>query len=841
MAKKKEEKLDKSKINEVDYGVLQTNSQQFHKLMDQVNNDRVAEINVALAAEEFACIYGANKNLYRILPSLQDGLRPGKRRMLYAFWELNKRPQNTKPETISKLKQNTNKLLRIIGDTSGKYHPHGDSSVGETICGEGQAFRNNICTIGAQGAYGNINGEPHAAYRYLEAYLPEYTIDCFFDDFDSYCVPMRESYDGKGMEPEFLPAKYPHVLFNPQFSGIGIGLASNIPPFNIQEVLEATIKLIKNPDAKIMLIPDFTFGVDIIDNGKFKEMNKTGKGTLTVQGRYLVDAVNNKIEIVSLPLNVYSKKWIQNLAGHCKKGGEMDGKIIDISNHTSELKTDIVLTLNPETNTDDVVKWLTTKSGMRFPHAVSIHVVDNYVPYVLGVKSLLKEWISFRKDCLRSMYNYKLVRVMEKEHETDVLIMLCSSKENAEEAVKIARSSLNKEDTINALMKKYKITSLQAETIANMRLSQFNKDRTEEYKQTKKECKNQIKEITEILTNDEKLDEVIIHQLEEGIEKYGSPRKSRIIRLDEEVDIPDTMHLLGISKSGFIKKIKYKSGVPIGIVGKDNRNVTILKAGNRESVYVISSDGIISQIPISSIPDMKEDDIGVEIKRYFGGSGEIVTVLKVPNKKEAMTMADIELMTVTKNGYAKRLNLSDLKLKDGKEQRIINLNEGDSLAKVIVIPDNTLDLVVCTNLGNGLRLPIDSIKPASKNAKGQRIINMSTEEDVTDLNVIDPSIKYLLYITSSGKMKLTELKYFPRSEKGSKSISLITLDTTEQLIGVISAKKDDYIQLYGKKGGDNYDPIGVKEIPVRSRVSKGERLVKIVRSDVIVGFKLFRA
>lgn len=841
MAKKREEKIDKSKINEVDYGVLQTNSQQFHKLMDQVNHDQVAEINVALAAEEFACIYGANKNLYRILPSLQDGLRPGKRRMLYAFWELNKRPQNTKPETIKSLKQNTNKVSRINGDTCGKYHPHGDTSVGETICGEGQAFRNNICTVGAQGAYGNINGEPHAAFRYLEAYLPEYTVDCFFDDFDSYCVPMRESYDGKGMEPEYLPAKYPHVLFNPQFSGIGIGLASNIPPFNIQEVLEATIKLIKNPDAKIMLIPDFTFGVDIIDTGNFKELNKTGKGTLTVQGRYLVDAVNNKIEIVSLPLNVYSRKWIQNLAAHCKKGGELDGKIIDIANHTSELKTDIILTLNPETNADDVVKWLTTKSGMRFPHAVSIHVVDNYVPYVLGVKSLLKEWISFRKDCLRSMYNYKLVRVMEKEHETDVLIMLSSSKENAEEAVRIARSSLNKEDTVKALMKKYKITSLQAETIANMRISQFNKDRMEEYKETKKECKKQIKEITEILTNDEKLDDVIIHQLEEGIEKYGSPRKSRIIRLDEEVDIPDTMHLLGISKSGFIKKIKYKSGVPIGIVGKDNRNVTILKAGNRESVYVISSDGIISQIPISSIPDMKEDDIGVEIKRYFGGSGEIVTVLKVPNKKEAMTMADIELMTVTKNGYAKRLNLSDLKLKDGKEQRIINLNEGDSLAKVIAIPDNTLDLVVCTNLGNGLRLPIDSIKPASKNAKGQRIINMSTEEDVTDLNVIDPSIKYLLYITSSGKMKLTELKYFPRSEKGSKSISLISLDTTEQLIGVISAKKDDYIQLYGKKGGDNYDPIGVKEIPVRSRVSKGERLVKTVRSDVIVGFKLFRA
>lgn len=842
MAKKKEPKIDKSTINKaVDYGVLQTNAKLFHTLMDQVNKDHVATINVATAAEEFACIYGANKNLYRILPSLQDGLRPGKRRMLYAFWELNKRPQNTKPDTLAKLKQNKNKLSRVVGDTIGKYHPHGDTSVAETICGEGQVFRNNICTVGAQGAYGNINGEQHAADRYLEAYLPEYTIDCFFDDFDSYCVPMRESYDGKGMEPEYLPAKYPHVLFNPQFSGIGIGLASNIPPFNIQEVLEATIKLIKNPDAKIMLIPDFTFGVDIVDTGQFKEINKNGKGSLTVQGRYIVDAVHNTIEVVSLPLNVYSKNWIKNLAMHCKKGGEMEGKIIDIANHTSETQVDIILTLNPETNTDDVVKWLTTKSGMRYPHAVSIHVVDNYVPYVLGVKSLLKEWISFRKDCLRSMYNFKLVRMMEKEHETDVLIMLCSSKENAEEAMRIARTSINKEDTIKALMKRYEITSLQADTIANMRLSQFNKDKTVEYKEIKKECKKQIKEITEILTNDEKLDDVIIDQLEEGIRKYGTPRKSRVIRLDEELDIPDTLHLVGISKSGFIKKIKYKAGMPIGVVGKDNRNVMIFKAGNRDSIYVISSDGIISQIPLSSIPDMKVDDIGVEIKRYFGGSGEIITTLKAPSKKEAMTMAEMELMTVTKNGYAKRLKLSDLKLKDGKEQRIINLNEGDELAKVIVIPNNTLDLVVCTNLGNGLRLPIDSIKPASKTAKGQRIINMATEEDVTDLNVIDPSIKHLLYITSSGKMKLTELKYFPRAEKGSKSISLISLDTTEQLIGVISAKKNDQIKLYGKKGGDIYDPVGVNEIPIRSRVSKGERIVKTLRSDVIVGFKLFQA
>lgn len=845
MAKKKEIKIDPHTIDDVDgkllAKVLDTNSKSFHDLMDAVNKDRVATINVATAAEEFTCIYGANKNLYRISPSLQDGLRPGKRRALYALWELNNRPQNTKPETLKALKNNTNKLLRVIGDTSGKYHPHGDTSVGDTICAEGQGFRNTINTIGPEGSYGNINGQAHAAFRYLEAYVPEYMIDCFFDDFDSYCVPMRTSYDGKGKEPEYLPAKYPHVLFNPQFSGIGYGLASNIPPFNIQEVLEATIKLIKNPDAKIMLIPDFKFGVDIVDTGYFKEINKNGSGKLTVQGRYTVDGVQNTITIWSLPLNVYAQNWIKEVATECKKGGVLEGKVTGIDNYTGEDQVKVILHLAPDVNSDEIIKWLTEKSGMKTTHAVAIRVVDNYVSYLYGIKSLLKEWIDFRRDCLRSMCNYKLVRNMEKEHLTKVLLMLCSSKAKAEEAMKIARESQNKEENVQALMKRYDITSIQAREIAEMRLSQFNKDRTLEYEEVLKECTKEIKRLNKILTDDKHIDELMIEQLEEGIKKYGVPRRSRIIRLDDELEIPDTLHLVGISKSGYIKKIKYKAGKPIGEVGKDNRNVTILKAGNRESVYVISSDGTISQIPLSSIPDMKVEDIGVEIKRYFGGSGEIVTVLKVPTKKEALVSAELELLVITRNGYAKRVKLIDLKLKDGKEQKILNLNEGDELVKVVAVPDNSMDVVICTSLGNGIRLPLDSIKTASKTAKGQRIITMFQEEDVTGASIIDPKIKHLLYITSSGKMKLTELKYFPPVERGSKPISLIALDTMERLIGVASAKKSDMIKLYGKKGGDSYDPAAVSEIPVRSRLAKGEKIIKTLRSDVIVGYKVFQA
>lgn len=837
MAKKKIEKIDRAnpEVEQFDGASL---NRKFHQTMKAARDSRNISVNIAEAAEEYACLFGANKNVYRVMPSMQDGLRPGKRRIFYSLWQLCGKPQKASPEVVRRLKKDLVKLDRLMGATSA-IHPHGGATY-ETIVGEGQTFRNNICTIAKQGNYGNINGEAPGSSRYISAGMSEYLVDCFFDDYDSACIPLKPTYDGKGMEPEYLPAKYPHVLFNPQFSGIGYGRASNIPPFNIQEVLEAVIKLIKNPDAKIMLIPDFVFGVNIVDNGQFKEINKTGNGQLMVQGEYSVDPIQNTIHIKSLPLNVFSRPYIEKLAIKCQKGGPMEGKIVEIRNNTTETEVDITLVLNKDINPDEIVEYLLKSTELRTTHSVSLKMIDDYVEYEYGVKTFLKDWIDFRRDTIRYMYNYKLVHTLDKQHMNDAMLLVLKGN-NVHETVKICKDAKNTAEAVTNLMQRYGITSLQAKTISDMRLSQFNKETYDRYKELKKSCEEDLKRIREILSSDDKIDEIIIEQMEEGIKKYGHPRRSKIISLNEEPDIPDTKYLVGISKSGYIKKLKAKTATVIGQVGKDNRNVTILEIGNRDAIIIVSADGTISKIPVSSIPDMKVEDIGIEIKRYFSGNGDVVAILKAPTKKEEVSMGDHEFLMITKMGYAKRTPYSDMVLKQGKAQKIISLNEGDELTRMILVTDPKLDIVICTSMGNGVRLPISEIKQISKAGKGQRVIEMKIEEDITDLCIINPKMKHLVYITSAGKMKLSELKYFPPMQKRDHPIPLITLDAMERLIGVASVAKGDVIKVFGRKGGNDYDPIGVSSIPVRSRISKGERVVKLPRGEAIIGFKIFRA
>ena len=500
---------------------------------------------------------------------------------------------------------------------------------------------------------------------------------------------------------------------------------------------------------------------------------------------------------------------------------------------------DITLILNKDINPDEIVDYLLKSTELRTTHSVSLKMIDDYVEYEYGIKTFLKDWIDFRRDTIRYMYNYKLVHTLDKQHMNEAMLLVLKGN-NAQETIKICKDAKNSAEAVTNLMQRYGITSLQARTISDMRLSQFNKETYDRYKELKKSCEEDLTRIREILSSDNKIDEIIIEQMEEGIKKYGHPRRSKIISLNEEPDIPDTKYLVGISKSGYIKKLKAKNATVIGQVGKDNRNVTILEIGNRDSIIIVSADGTISKIPVSSIPDMKVEDIGIEIKRYFSGNGDVVAILKAPTKKEEVSMGDHEFLMITKMGYAKRTPYSDMVLKQGKAQKIISLNEGDELTRMILVTDPKLDIVICTSMGNGVRLPISEIKQISKAGKGQRVIEMKIEEDITDLCIINPKMKHLVYITSAGKMKLSELKYFPPMQKRDHPIPLITLDAMERLIGVASVAKGDVIKVFGRKGGNDYDPIGVSSIPVRSRISKGERVVKLPRGEAIIGFKIFR-
>ena len=779
----------------------------------------VDKFDVAEASEEWMKLFGANKNIYRTFPSIIDGLKPVQRRTLYAL-HINK---NHGLKNV--------KVARVTGDTMGMFHPHGDSSITEAIVNMAQSWKNNIILLSPEGNYGSISGDKAAADRYIETKLTAFSQKCFFSDMNKCNVPMLLAYCGDEKEPEYLPSVYPAVLMNPQMSGIGIGSASNVPPFNPKEVMEATIALIRDKDCKVRLIPDSPTGCDVIDSGDFAKMNKTGKGKFSLQATYDIDYVENVVRITSLPLQVNASRVIAKIV-ELKKSGFID-ELADIHDNTKEANVEILLFLKKkgdkgeDVNPDKFIeKLMKTNCGLREGYSCELRLVDNYKPGLFSTKKILLKWIEYRRDCVISIYNNLLVNKMTEYHMNQVLMFIFNA-DNAEKTLKIARESKTKDDMKKRLMKEYKITSIQAETIANMRISSFNKDKYHEYKTKDAELVKELKKIEKVLDSDHAIDKVIVSQLEEGIKLFGYPRKSRIIKEGMEAEqIPDVDYIIGISADGYIKKVT-PDHMSIGTIGKTS-SACIIKVNNRDNLLIFDSEGNISRVTISMIPEMNYDENGIELNRFFRISGEVVTIVK---ETDVVNCVNSSIILVTEKGYGKRVSLSEFKNLD--DQKIsITLNEGDKL--VCAVPSlETDDVIIYTNFGDGIRLSIKEFKLYGKNAKGLNLLSLKQNEKVIGLDILDGNKDKLVYITSSGRIKMTEEKYLPVMKRKDDPVTLLSLDSNEKLVKVYSVNGYEKLICYRKKSKPV--TINLSEVRVTSRIAKADKLVKTPKGDDVIG------
>lgn len=833
MAKKKKSKRDTKDLKMMEA--------LFEKFKDdpssnqRIGNEIVEEKNAALAVEEYVKIFGANKNDYRVTPRFNDGLKPGAGRLLYSWWLTEGRPQNTKPETMKKLQF---AKASEISATAMRLHPHSDTANADLLVRMGQRWRNNVMLITPHGSFGNQRGDAAANGRYSEVKIGEFMIDCFFSDFDKYPVPMKPSYSGRLMEPEFLPAKYPYILFNPQFSGIGYGLASNIPPFNVKEVLEATIKLMKNPDAKIVLIPDCPNGCDIVDTGDFVKMNKTGVGKLVMQASYEIDYTNNIIHFTTIPLRQDTKTIIKKIVD-LQRSGVLDG-ITQIPDNTQKETVDFSIYLKKDINPDKVLKTLLKKTDLRSTLGIGITVVDDYEPIEgLGIKDLLLRWIEYRRDIVRGMLLNELRHILEREHTNQILITVFN-KGNIDKTIKIAKTSKSRQETIDRYMKEYNISSLQAAAIADMHVYNFNADSYQKYKDEEVRLKEVIHEIEDRLEHDDKLDEFIIDQLKEGITKYGGPRRSKIIRddTDDKDDIPNTMHLIGVSKSGYIKKISLKNKTDvIGNVGKDNGNIMVAAVNNRDDIIVTDSTGKVSKLSISALPNMEYEDIGIPISQYFKVEGTIEGMLKAPDMSALKTKDDeLSILFVTKSGYIVRTPIEKF-AKLSTPKVAVKLTDGDEVvSSMFILGNKTADVIIYTNKGNGVRINLKDIKTSGLNTRGNTVITLSDDEHVVGASIVNAQKKLFFYLTSSGKAKITEEKYFPRMKKKDTALSLISLEGKDELVGVSSVNKNDVVLCYKKDSEP--ETIEVSNMKVTTRIAKAEKILSVKRSDSVIAYKV---
>lgn len=797
----------------------------------QVNKDVVnlqhkpAEVvNVADISEDWLKIYGANVNIARMSPQLIDGLKPVAKRALYGMHT------NPNKGLVSR------KVLRCMADALA-YHPHGDGSIGDVIYTMGSTWLQNIMYIDPQGNYGNVRGDDAAAPRYTEAKISKAANWIFFSDMKDSNVPMRPSYDGDNMEPDYLPARIPTIFCNPQFSGIGIGLATNIPPFNPGEVCQATIKLIKNPKANIMLIPDSPTGCDIVDTGMFEGLNKDGDDvTLTMQASYDIDYMSNVITITSLPFHIGSDQVVSAVVNLRKTEKEKDptkgfNGLIDIHDNSAEDRVELKFLLKKDVNPDEFIELLLKKkTNLKKTYPVEIRCIEDLQSRVFGTKELLLEWIDYRRECVRAIYNKKLMEALSEHHMNEVFLFVLNG-ENLKKTIKIAKESEDKASMEQAFIDAYGITSLQAKTLSNMRTYQYSKKAYEEYKEAKKNLEKDIKDYTAIIEDDNAVDEVIIDQLKFAIKNFCGPRRSQVIKAGKlKEKIPNTKHIIGISKDGYIKKLNIDQSISIGTVGNTSQVIVTL-ISNRDNLLIFDSEGRITRVGVSSIPDMDIDDIGVDLTRYFKSKGTPISIIN-----ESDLDSDCgDIILVTENGIGKRVKMSEFaKIKDFKES--ITLTEGDSL--IAAIPAGDEEFIIYTNFGDGIRLRSTDIKRQSKDAKGLKLITLRSNEKVAGIDFLEKGCDKILYITSAGRLKMTEGRLLPLMNRKDEPLSLIGLDPNEYLIGVGFVSPEDTVVVYRRKGTPVEIPL--KNVPVTTRVAKAEKMVKTPSGDMVTGFKVKR-
>ena len=805
---------------------IRKNGCQFREKEFLENEDHFEKKNIADETVDYCIINGINRNIARHIPSGYDGLKPVVRRILLILSEDKSRTYR--------------KVSSVSGDTMNKYHPHADTGISDVIGKMGQYWTNNVLYIDPDGNFGNMQGDLPAAGRYIKCRLSKFAYKCFFEDYKYASVDMKRRYTGIGFEPEYLPAKYPVALVNPQFSSIGYGTSANIAPFNFTEVLEATIKLLKNPRSQISLIPDFPNGCDVIADKNLDAINKNhGAGKVTVRSTIEIDHEDNIINIRSLPLLVGSKQVISAIA-KLVVDKKIDG-IKDINEYTSpKLGVWIQIHLRPEINPDKMVEDLIHRNiGLQKSFAVQIKFVEDYKEYEFSPKEYLLNWIDFRREVVQSMHNRKYVEMKQEDHMLDIKLFVFS-KDNVDKTVKIIKKSSNTEESIAKLMDAYKninMTSLQAKTICGMRFSEFNKESYKGFVARKEELKEEIEKSEKILADPSLIDNIIIDELKEGIKMFGSPRRSKIIYAEDKTKrVPDDMMIIAVSKDGMVKKLDAKKYSTIGQLGStSSQSVVVEKIRNNKHIIVFDENGRVSKVPIAGIPVMTPDDPGLEALRYFKVTGSIIAFLPELDKD---AMPDkITCIFTSKNGLQKRTRVSEFtNMKDSKVA--MTLEADDKLVSIDLVheKDEEHTIIIFTNNGDGVRIPIKDINLSGASSKGKRMIKLKPDEFVVGTNRIKPENRLLFYITSSGRGKVTEIKYFPTMSRKDDPVPLLPLSTTDKLVAVVSVKKSNTIRIYRKIG----EPVDVKisDIKPSMRVAKPEKLIKVPKGDIVCSISI---
>ncbi|HEU4641435.1 MAG TPA: DNA gyrase subunit A, partial [Gemmatimonadaceae bacterium] len=803
------------------------------------NRERILPRLIDDEIKESFINYSMSVIVSRALPDVRDGLKPVHRRVLYAMNELGLVPGRPYKKSAT-----------VVGDVLGKYHPHGDASVYDALVRMVQDFSLRNPLVDGQGNFGTVDGDPAAAYRYTEARLTPIAME-MLADIDKNTVDFQPNFDDRLQEPMVLPSGFPNLVVNGS-AGIAVGMATNIPPHNLREVVNATIYLIDHPDAtvgelrKYVKGPDFPTGGYIYGREGIKNYQETGRGRVVMRARAVIEEKesSNKSQIVvtEIPYQVNKARLVEQIAELAKEG-KIEGisALRDESSNREgmrvviELKRDAI----PRVVLNQLYKHTTMQStfGVIMLALVPDPVTKQLVPKVMPLKELLEHYVGHRHDVIVRRTQFDLDKALEREH---ILEGLKIAVDNIDEVIKIIRKA---EDTPRAsaqLQKRFKLSERQAEAILNMRLAKLTGLEIEKLEEELKEVRALIKELRGILGSRERRMQIMKEELQQIATKYGDARRTEITSDEGEFTIEDLIAeedmVVTVSHSGYIKRTsvstykKQRRGGR-GLNGQGLKDEDFIEhlfiASTHEYILFFTDDGRCFWLKVHEIPQAGRAAKGKPVVNLINVSADTKISAMVPVREFTDTQY---LLFATKQGTVKKTALSQYANPRSTGIKAIKIENGDELIDV-QITTGTSDIVLATQHGMSIRFHEQDVREMGRDTTGVKGIELGKGDEVKGMVVIKRDAT-LLVVTEKGMGKCSPIDEYRVQKRGGKGI--ITLNRTDKTGDVVALKEvlpDDELMLITKHGIVIRMP--VKGIRVSGRNTQGVRLVNLDDGDLV--------
>lgn len=768
----------------------------------------------------------------RALPDVRDGLKPVHRRILYTMYENGLYPEKA-----------YRKCADTVGSVLGKYHPHGDASVYDALVRMAQSFSLRYPMVDGQGNFGSIDGDPAAAYRYTEAKMAKVSMH-MLTDINKDTVDFQPNYDDRLKEPVVLPSRFPQLLCNGS-NGIAVGMATNIPPHNLGEVIDAMKLMVKNPDCTLDELlecikgPDFPTGGIIMGKAGIRAAYGTGRGKITLRGDAEITEIKgrNCIIIHEIPYMVNKRKLIESIAAlHKDKRIEGIHDLRDESNLKEGIR--VVIELKKDAIPQVVLNKLYNYTQLQDTVGVIMIALVNGVPRMLTLKQMLEEYINFQVEVITRRTNFDLKKAKEREH---ILQGLTVALENIDEVIEIMKTSKNIPEGKQRLCDRFKLSDVQADHIANMTLGRLTGLETQKIIDELNELEIKIADLEDILGNHDRILNIMIEEVEAIQEKFGDKRRTRIENVSGEVDVEDLIpveeNVVTYTNSGYIKRMpvstyKAQNRGGKGVSGVKNREDDFVEemyiCSSHDNLLFISNMGIMYKLKCYELPEGSKASKGTNIINILPlkENEKIAAMIRTSDFEEGKSV-----VICTKKGKIKRTDLSAYR--NVRKQGIIatGLDEDDEIAGVRMTSGDS-QLIIATKMGMSIRIKETDMRSMSRSAHGVKAINLRDGDSVVSMARVRDGAS-VLTVTEKGLGRKTPLDAYRIQNRG--GMGLKNYSCGEDFVcGIKVIDEEDDIIMISSDGV--VIRLRASDIRPMSRYARGVRLMRVNEDSKVVAF-----